>query len=277
MLKKMILGAVALTAIGALAYLPDMILAKNSNDYVLPETEGIYEVPGKPHLKLKVFVHYEKNKDMEKNAKKGKPSPQPPQESCYLSSETDIDSASVVSPAGWRLPSTWSYQINLDSIPSTINKSDGENLIAKAYGAWENVVGDRVLFSRGANTNKNSARFDGQNIVSWGRTSGTALAVTYTWYNPSTNFAVEIDTIMNSKFKWHWSNPENWPAGEICAYQGVYDAQSILTHELGHTIGLDDEYAVEYLNNTMYGYGSIGETKKDTLTSGDIAGANMIY
>jgi hypothetical protein len=277
MLKKIILGVVALATIGALAYLPNMISAKNNNSYVLPETEGVYDVPGRQNLKLKVFVHYEKNKDIEKSAKKGKPVPQLPQESCSLSSETDIDSTSVVSFAQWHLPSLWLYRINLDSVPSTIAKGDAESLIAKAYETWENVVGSEVSFIRGEDTIKNSARFDDQNIVSWGRTPGTALAITYTWYNPSTNLAVEIDTIMNSKFKWYWSDPGNWPVGEICAYQGVYDAQSILTHELGHTIGLDDEYSSEYAHNTMYGYGSVGETKKDTLTHGDIVGANGIY
>ncbi len=276
MFKKIILGAVILTMIGALSYLPDMISAKNNNDYILPETEGTYDVPGKPNLKLKVFVYHDKNKNLEKKAGKGKPAPQPSQEICS-SSEIDMDSMSVVSPAGWHLPSTWSYQINLDSVPSAIARSDAENLVSKAYNTWGNIVGGKVSFIRGADTSKNSARFDGQNIVSWGRASGTALAVTYTWYDPSTNLAVEIDTIMNNKFKWHWSNPENWPVGKICAYQNAYDAQSILTHELGHTIGLDDEYAIEYANNTMYGYGSAGETKKDTLTSGDIAGANIIY
>ena len=82
---------------------------------------------------------------------------------------------------------------------------------------------------------------------------------------------------MNKRFNWYWSDPSSWPAGQICAYEGVYDAQNILTHELGHTIGLDDEYESSYINNTMYGYGSKGETKKNTLTTGDKNGALTLY
>ena len=93
---------------------------------------------------------------------------------------------------------------------------------------------------------------------------------------------MELDTIMNNKFKWAWSDPATWASqpGYIsgtCAYQGVYDAQDILTHELGHWYGLDDEYATNYLYNTMFGYGYTGQTNADTLTTGDIAGIKSIY
>ena len=63
-----------------------------------------------------------------------------------------------------------------------------------------------------------------------------------------------------------------------CAYIESYDAQNILTHEIGHWFGLDDEYdATNYQNATMYGYGSKTEVKKNTLTDGDINGLRAIY
>ena len=130
---------------------------------------------------------------------------------------------------------------------------------------------------RGADTSTNKAQLDGQNIITWGRTSGTALAVSYIWYNSATGELVEVDTIMNQKFTWFWSNPINWPIGQTCAYSGVYDAQNILTHELGHTIGLNDEYENSHTHNTMYGYGSKNETKKNTLTTGDKNSALILY
>ena len=48
-------------------------------------------------------------------------------------------------------------------------------------------------------------------------------------------------------------------------------------HELGHTFGLNDMYDASYADHTMYGYGSRGETKKNTLTAGDAASVNALY
>ena len=42
-------------------------------------------------------------------------------------------------------------------------------------------------------------------------------------------------------------------------------------------MGLADEYTQEYADNTMFGYGSKGETKKNTLTTGDKTGLTAIY
>lgn len=55
------------------------------------------------------------------------------------------------------------------------------------------------------------------------------------------------------------------------------DFENIATHELGHSIGLADLYNLEASEQTMYGYAGYGETNKQTLESGDIAGANILY
>ncbi len=276
MTKKLYFLLVAIFVIVGALVMQDSISAKNESDYVLPEIEGVYDVPGRPDLKLKVFVYREKGDVVEKTVKKGRPAPLPPEEVCNSTSVVDQESLNVVSAAGWKLPSIWTYRINFSGVPSTIGAVNAQTLIAKAYDTWTGVVGFKVAFSRGSDTLASGAKYDGQNIVAWGRISGAALAVTYIWYDV-TGYAVEIDTIMNKKFIWYWSDPASWAEGETCAYQGVYDAQDILTHELGHTVGLNDEYTGNFINNTMYGFGSKGETKKDTLTFGDIAGANAIY
>ena len=108
--------------------------------------------------------------------------------------------------------------------------------------------------------------------MAWGRTSRSALAVTYTWYYTNTGEVADVDTIMNNSYPWSWGG-----GSATCAYPNSYDAQNILTHELGHWMGLDDKYTEEFINNTMYGYGSPREAKKDTLTNGDIAGLLTIY
>jgi len=124
---------------------------------------------------------------------------------------------------------------------------------------------------RGVDTTVSRQAYDGQNVIAWGRTSGTALGVTYVRYYPDTGQVVDVDTIMNKKYQWSWYD------SNVCAWQGAYDAEDILTHELGHWVGLNDEYTAEYIENTMYGYGAKGEVKKDTLTTGDVSGAAVIY
>lgn len=216
----------------------------------LPEKDGIYAVPGRPDLKVRVFVH----------------NPKPDTSTALVCS--DSESTSVVSPAGWRLPAgTWNYRLNLSSVPTSVGSVNLPAIADSSYGQWSSAVSGKVTFNRLADTTVSRANSDGQNIIAWGRTQGTALAVTYTWYNRSTGLAVETDTIMNKKFKWSWN---------ACT-TSTYDAQNILTHELGHWMGLNDEYSGGFTENTMYGYGATAETKKDTLTVGDILGASALY
>lgn len=230
----------------------------------LPETAGTYKVPGHSKLALRVIVHYAHT-----NPNKPGP-PSAPVLTCGL---TDTNSSTVDGLAGWHLASgSWTYHLNTASAPSLIGGTGLTTLAANAFGAWSSTdVGSSVNFVRGSNTSTTRAQFDGQNIISWGRTSGSALAVTYTWYNTSNGQVAENDTIFNSNFAWEWSSQSG------CAYQNYYDAQDILTHELGHWMGLDDNYAGSFSNNTMYGYGSPTEVKKDTLAQGDISAVNSLY
>lgn len=242
-------------------------VSPHDNQSSLPEQAGIYNVPGHSKLKLRVFVHNAKGNP----AKPGGSTPTPTL-TCGLA---DTNSSTPDGLTGWKLPSgTWTYHLNTGSAPSLVGASGMASAASNAFNAWSaTAVGGsgNVNFFKGSNTNTNRANYDGQNIISWGRTSGSALAVTYTWYNTSTHVVAEEDTIFNSKFSWAWSNQEN------CAYQGYYDAQNILTHELGHWMGLDDKYDSSFINNTMYGYGSPTEVKKNTLATGDIAAVDLLY
>lgn len=230
----------------------------------IPEVDGVYDAPGHPGMKVRVFVHKQKP-----THNSGKPTPPPPTLQCELS---DPGSSSVVGSTGWSLPSSWTYDLNTSSVPSSVGGGNLGTITSNAFSQWAGPTG--VLFTRGSDTHTNKAAYDGQNIIAWGRTSGSALAVTYTWYYSSTGEVVDVDTIMNQKFAWSWANQTSDP---LCAYSDTYDAQDILTHELGHWVGLDDEYDSSFSNNTMYGYGSKQEIKKDTLTSGDISGVQAIY
>lgn len=271
MLKKIIsIFTVLSVFLALLAFSP--VLAKNNKnteEFTPPEIDGTYDVPGHPEMKVRVFVH------------KGKPSPESVPAPA-LTCPADPVSLALVSKAGWHLPEgDWTYRLNISSAPSSFRGSFAE-FTKRSFAEWQGKteLNGKVAFVPGANTTVNRARYDGQNIIAWGKISASALAIAYTWYYPSTGLVAENDTIMNNKFAWSWTDQTQNPTTDVavaCADQYTYDAQNILTHELGHWVGLNDHYTGDYIDNTMYGYGSKGEAKKDTLTAGDIAGVNAIY
>lgn len=240
-------------AIGALAFLfafqVSVFAAKNSD---IPEKNGVYDVPGHPNLKVRVFV-YNPKKELAQNT--------------WPNCTDDLDSSAIVDPTGWHLASgTWNYVINSASVPSSIGSGNLKTIAANAFGKWQSTQA-QVKFNQSADLKITGKKLDGKNIVTFGRASGSALAITYTWYNTRTKVVVENDTIFNLKYPWFWNQCNS----------NAYDAQGILTHELGHWMGLNDEYTDSYIWNTMYGYGDLGETKDMTLATGDVQGVKAIY
>lgn len=232
----------------------------------IPEVNGVYDDPGHPGIKVRVFVHQQKP-----DGHGGKPNPNPTPAPTLTCNLADPESSSVEGTTGWKLPSDWTYNLNTSSVPSSVSGSNLPSFAETAFDTWATASGSKIAFTRGDDTTVNKQALDYKNVVTWGRTQGTALAVTYTRYNSATNEVVDVDTIMNQKFAWSWSNQAQ------CAYSGSYDAQNILTHELGHWMGLDDEYDTSFENNTMFGYGDKEEVKKDTLTQGDKDAVFSLY
>ena len=181
--------------------------------------------------------------------------------------------------AGWKLSSSVTYRVNPSSAPSSV-RSNISTIVGNSFNAWS-VVTPNVIYNKGANTSVRGARFDGQNIVAWNRLSRNTLGATYVWYYTNSGTVAEVDTIMNSRFTWNWTNPSTIEppktVDNYCPTTNAYDAQDILTHELGHWIGLDDLYSPNEEDLTMYGYGDKQELKKDTLESGDVLGVGATY
>lgn len=258
-MKKFFLGFLVLAL--AFSFFAGSAWAKNEPKKEIPEVDGVYDDPDFSGLKVKVFVH--KNK----SAKPGKPTQPPPVWQCGLD---DPASTATVSAEIWKLSSGWKYNLNPGSVPALVGSGNLVQIALNGFNAWKAPTG--LVFIQGENTTVNRQAYDHLNIISWGRISSSALGVTYIRYYPDTGKVVDVDTILNQKYTWAWSGGTTQ-----CAYLGVYDAENILTHELGHWIGLDDEYTDEYQNATMYGYGTTWEVKKDTLSAGDFEGAAAIY
>lgn len=97
----------------------------------------------------------------------------------------------------------------------------------------------------------------------------SAFALTSVWHNTTTGVIVGVDVELN----------ETIGRFGICGIdpkrcRGVADIQNVVTHEIGHVLGLghtDDEDAV------MFAESKLGDTKKRTLKEDDIEGICEIY
>lgn len=223
----------------------------------VPERDGVYDEPtARGIVKVRVIVHKQRQRVTT---------------NLLICNLADPDSTAQVAAAGWHLPANWTFNLNVNSVPSSVGGANLPTIALKTFDDWQGAVSGKVSFSRGSNTTVDRSRYDLKNIVAWGRTSSSSLGVTYIRYLTLSGLVVDVDTIMNKRVAWSWSN------SDTCANSNSYDAQNILNHEIGHWIGLDDHYDSAYQNNTMFGFGSKGEVKKNTLTTGDIAGALAIY
>lgn len=241
-------------------YLPFTAVAANSGNgnslANIPQKNGVYNVPNRSDLKVRVIVHYPKESQ---NLVSG------PQSSC---SALDPATGPLDTAGQWYLPGNWSYTINTASVPSSVGGRNIASITQKAFAVWTNAIGRKFsITNTGRTTSVNSAKQDGINLITWGTvTPNGALAVTYAMFYQNGAVA-EVDTIMNNKIAWSWN---------VCSNRS-YDAQDVLTHEFGHWMGLNDQYDATFSNNTMFGSASLGEIKKDTLTTGDVSGVRAIY
>jgi len=148
------------------------------------------------------------------------------------------------------------------------------NNLAFDIDKWEsaagvNILGDEVTgIVDGADTispdDKNEVYFDDI------KESGViAIAIVWGIFGgpPPFRELVEWDMIFDD-VDFDWS---------VTGEEGKMDFENIATHEIGHSVGLDDLYSDECSEQTMYGYAVYGETKKRTLESGDINGVYQLY
>ena len=158
------------------------------------------------------------------------------------------------------------YYINANGTPDT----EGEfEAIRAAFDTWSNISTSKMVFSfEGTTTAVGFDNDDRQNTISFDANDlfplESAIAVTLTRLNGST--IVEQDVVFNDRVTWSSS-------GEPFKY----DIQSVMTHEAGHMLCLDDLYGDADSEKTMYGAGGPGEIYARTLEPEDIAGATYIY
>jgi len=151
--------------------------------------------------------------------------------------------------------------------------------IAKWEDASDGVVGNSLgsnILGDGSSTTSallaDTSSPDGQNEVYFADVSRSGvIAVTIVWGifsgPPFARELVEWDQVYDD-VDFDWSS--NGEAGKM-------DFENIATHELGHSVGMGDLYDSVCSQETMYGFANFGETKKQSLNTGDITGINKLY
>jgi hypothetical protein len=159
-----------------------------------------------------------------------------------------------------------------------LRASDAIAAVKASFETWDNAVDNpemdiyiELFYDNVQQTMLQGKKYDGRNVISWGKLGQRILAICYTWYYHSGKI-VEFGIVFNTLYSWGID-----PDGEGGTTINAYDIQNIGTHEAGHTLSLGDLYSGAAKELTMYGYGARGETKKRSLGYGDIQGVRFIY
>ena len=181
--------------------------------------------------------------------------------------------------SGWYGPLRWSsngfeYSINTQAIPADLSVSSFITYSTASFQTWEDDLGSSFDFTyRGTRSDTIPGTGDGVNLVGWSSIGGGTIAQTWLW---ATYVFGNYDSLRIIETDMEFDNSKLWSA-QPSGVAGRFDVQNIGTHEAGHTFGLGDLYDPEDSEQTMYGYGATGETKKRTLEWGDQAGIRALY
>ncbi|SMB95800.1 Matrixin [Thermanaeromonas toyohensis ToBE] len=162
-------------------------------------------------------------------------------------------------PYHWPKGTTWWYSVGSNFT------SDGVYSITVADNQWNNISNRQVYLANSGTTNNITTETrDGINeIFKANRGSNSYLAQTTSWYNTLTGLESEADIVLNMDYS--WSNDPVPPPG-------FYDVKSVMTHEMGHVVGLGHS---DVRSAVMYPTFADQEVRY-TLDQDDINGYNAI-
>ncbi|MCW4003574.1 MAG: matrixin family metalloprotease [Candidatus Bathyarchaeota archaeon] len=167
----------------------------------------------------------------------------------------------------------WTYEIDPDGTPD-ISGTDEFTAIHAAFSTWENAPFCGVDFSYGGLHNPGDnwqayAVRNYHNNIGWVPDfTGFAYAdaTGFSWNAGGSGPILETNVVLNDIYDWCLD-------AEATPLILDYDAQSTLTHEIGHAIGLD---GVDISGQTMRDQATWDNSRR-SLEWGDLNGAHYLY
>lgn len=158
-------------------------------------------------------------------------------------------------------------------------------VVHDSYRSWQDVECSYFYFKSTMPASVERTEFNldsgNANLIVWRETSWdevvdgelverdpSIVALTSVMYDKNNNEILDADIEVNGVYHAFGVLPDN-PGDTF-----LMDLQSVLTHEIGHTVGLDHS-SVAFA--TMAPYGGPGDIDKRTLESDDIAGLCTLY
>lgn len=156
------------------------------------------------------------------------------------------------------------------------------NTLSTSLETWDSQVGFDIFGDGTVSTDNviaDTTTPDGKNEWHFGNIAeqGT-VAITILWGifggPPPTRYLAEWDIVFDDA-DYSWGNAGSTSETEL-GDTSVMDLQNVVAHEGGHALGLDHP-SDGCLDETMYRFTQLGETKRRTLNAGDIAGISGLY
>jgi hypothetical protein len=165
----------------------------------------------------------------------------------------------------WNNP-TITWQLNnagSDDIPD----GSHEAAIEHAFQTWQDVNGSKLVFNRGADTASTNAGassslvlFDEDNSSGYFPGGSGIVAITPISFDVGSGNILDADILFNGRD--YTFSTDNTP--------GTFDVQDVITHEIGHFVGLDHAPNV---SASMWPYVATNQWLHRSLTQDDEAGA----
>jgi hypothetical protein len=161
------------------------------------------------------------------------------------------------------------------SAPAFVGRNDFISAIDNSFKAWRDIANSTVEFIPMGCSNSRGNENDGINNViliesSWPFET-SAIAITRNFYIAGDN--AQAGMILDSDILLNGVNYAFTTTGE----SGKHDVSNIVTHEVGHFIGLGHEVTPVDSDATMFAVASPGELKKRTLAEDDLRGLRSAY